>query len=297
MKATAEANGFGVQRAGWEILAAPRMVAWVGNEIELSDPEKVALLRRDVYLVDLPVLRENGAPWLRPWSHAYAINFDQVKRYKNRFRAHDDLVVATDLCRKIASIRGASCIIHGTEPNAEVAELFEKNNLRFIANPVTTKGELISFLRHHILPLITGPDRKEREAVRLRLGSGVRILVAISTRRDGAKYAPIQVLRGALSDVSPLGIGINLFHKSGTRTLRMGQAASIQLAWQSSGITVKKAIITRIDKNTGTVGLSFNLENSSCLDEQDAFRFGKFIGDQIKIAMQSEFQFARYALS
>lgn len=297
MKATGESTGLTMPRTGWEIVAAPRMVAWVGKGIELSDAEKVALLRRDVYLVDLPVLRENGAHWLRPWSHAYAINFDQVKRYKNRFRAQDDLVVATDLCHKIASVRGASCIIHGEEPTAEVAELFEKNGLRFIANPVNTKSELIGFLRQHILPLVTGTERKEREAVRLRLGSGVRILVALSTRRDAAKYAPIQVQRGALSDVSPLGIGINLFHKTGTRTLRIGQQASIQLAWQSTGITVKKAIITRIDKHTGTVGLSFNLENSRCLDEQDAFRFGKFIGDQIKTAMQSEFQFARHALS
>lgn len=271
-----------------QVLVSPRIVCWYGLPSHITEKEKFNFLKHDIFLFSPENHQLAGLRGLNSRKSAFIFNLDHYLAY---FPAFGDSMIYLRV-QKLAKFLSLFCshnsLVYSRILDEGVAQIFADYGIQFMQADLQYRETTQTVLNTCIMPLISHPNRKPREFVRIHFSKESQIRVSVRN----LTHQPGKVLNGTIKDLSLNGMAISFRDYRFFRGLQLRDRVSLQLKTNDYNINFRNAFITRRKEYNEEIGVHFNLLDKAYIDRQDAELITKLIYNVLATFADTEIESA-----
>ncbi|MCG8572045.1 MAG: PilZ domain-containing protein [Spirochaetes bacterium] len=247
-----------------EIKITPKTLFWIETPVPIYDEEKIEFLKNDILILESSLNLEKASPFKKndKLDSFFLFNLDGII-HKNNIKDKDILHASTKISDLINQNIYKESIVHTNMINNQLAHFFKNQKIHYLEKNLSDHKSAIHVAQDIIKYFFHNTGVHHRTSIRLNFYPDNEINAKIIFSNEDAPYL------GYLKDLSLDGLGIYMPFEE-TINLRLGELIKIELYSHKPFLTIKKGLITRIDKKTKEVGISFNLNDKKMINEDQA---------------------------
>jgi hypothetical protein len=261
-----ELREFNLQFDSGEVIISPYTIFWIKMPVIIGEPDKLELLKRNLFLVDLNIDCPEylTLPERKGDSSAFFFNLDRIFGTQ-KLDKKGELIICAQIIEVIKKLGSERCIVHTTILDPGIRQIFQNEGIIYIEKNFNDKAGVTQIILDLIRPIFSSENKVRRAFVRLNLYPGIRYKIELQKDDTTGKTCP-----GYLLDISMGGIGLVMVDKGHLESFNLKERVTVKIYTPSALYKVPLALMTRKDPDQLQIGLSFNIEDKSMVKEDTA---------------------------
>jgi hypothetical protein len=246
-----------------EILASPKTIYWFEMPVAISEHEKIELLKKDVLLINYQDDLETMISFkdnIKEIS-AFFYNFDNILTKKKVFE-ENKYTFSEKFILFIKELNFKNNLIHTTQIDNKLSNLFKQNGIIYLEKNFNDKRVALSIISALINPFFSNNMKIKRSFLRLNL-TPMKYKIIIQTNRTNNIF-------GYVKDLSLNGMGIYLINQNDFNFFNLKDLINLKISIKQSIITINNAIISRINKESMELGITYDINSNKMIREDYA---------------------------
>jgi len=263
------------------VLSEPKVINWVEMPSMIGEEENVEFLKKDILIRPIGGKLEElfQSKKYTQKNTAYFYNLDRIFRV-NSVRNENVKDFLRDLIYSIKEISGAMSLVHTNMINPALSGMFREEGIPYIEKNLEDRANAYNTTVNLVKPLFSFNNQVIRSYLRVEL-LHMRYKVELY-RTDNYKINSV----GFLKDASLNGIGLVLGNVNDLNFFSLKDKITIKLFISHYLIKINYALVTRIDCENCSLGVNFNLNDTSMVNVLDADNYSKLLFKWLKDARE-----------
>ncbi|MDH4263016.1 MAG: PilZ domain-containing protein [Spirochaetia bacterium] len=261
-----------------KIHVMPKVVYWIGMPESIKEKEKIELFKKDIWVNRYPM---NRILELQKESEFILfVNLDNTLFTTRSSLAEQEIPSAKKLIKEIELIKPMHSIVHTTHINPKLKELFSKSPITYMEKNLQDPSMGISTIVKTVDYILEKTNRTRRAFLRVEIDESDKIPVKCHILK--------QTINGHIDDISLNGLRIKFSEESQFKIFSVKDFIELSFELDSYQVRIHKALITRIDVNTKSIGVYFEIHNEKMIKEMYARHFSEILYQMIKNLLHIE---------
>jgi len=254
-----------------EVVVTPHTIYWVQMPVNITENDKIELLKRDILIIDCSYVIEDFPKLIEKLDKNVAF-FYNLDRILGKSKIDNEIVMSSKIAKFISKFAPEKSIIHTSLLNETIRDLFRSEGLIYLEKNLNDKVGAVNIVLELIKPIFSEENTVRRAFLRVNLYPAIKYKVEIVSNASG-----VPITHCYLKDISLNGIGVLLLDKKEIMYFSLKESVQVKIYTPTSILKIPGAFITRRDEDKGELGFNYNINDRGMIKEETAAFLTKIV--------------------
>jgi len=246
----------------------PKPVYWFEMPETFKEKEKIELLQRDIWIINLDAntlnvesLKPNGIYFFNLDSGILSMRLNDLAEKYKKLKKYTQMFL---------DIKPGKLVLHTAHIDEHLKKYFNQPEVLYLEKNLYDSKTAINAVISTTNSILEKSGAKSRSFLRIETSDELHFTAEISESQSNRTSKPV---KARIKDISLNGMGFELEDRTEINNFKLKDFIKINSSLFNYKIQLNMAIIARIDSNNGVIGVYFDLLNDKMIKEESALTY------------------------